>query len=245
MRRRALPFLTLFVSLSSACTDARAGQSFMGRTIAETMSHHGAGWLVRPERQAEEDTAQLLEELELQRGSVACDLGAGNGYHTLRMAKKVGPRGTVVAVDIQPEMLSMLRARAKEAGLENVEFILGTQTDPKLGESRCDLILLVDVYHELSDPAFMLQAMKRALRPQGRIALVEYRAEDPEVPIKPLHKMSKAQMKKEFGSAGMRPVRSFDGLPWQHLVFFAPEDRVADDDRSSGKTKAIDTSPDS
>jgi len=208
--------------LTSSCEDARAAETFMGRTIAPTMSHHGAGWLVRPERAAEEDTDVLLEALQLAPGDVACDLGAGNGYHTLRMAKRVGPEGVAVAVDIQPEMLDMLRARAQKAGIQNVDTVLGTQTDPKLGTARCDLILLVDVYHELAEPAAMLKAMKAALRPDGRIALVEFRTEDPEVPIKPLHKMSKDQMKMEFGSAGMVPVRSFDDLPWQHLVFFAP-----------------------
>ncbi|MEM1025160.1 MAG: methyltransferase domain-containing protein [Myxococcota bacterium] len=207
-----------------ACTDARAGESFMGRTIARTMSHHGASWLVRPERQAEEGTALLLEQLGLSPGQVACDLGAGIGYYTLRMAQKVGPSGRAVAVDIQPEMLEMLQSRAEKAGVKNVETILGTQDDPKLGRARCDLILLVDVYHELSDPPAMLAAMKAALRPGGHIALVEYRAEDPSVPIKPLHKMSKAQMLAEFGSAGLAPIRSFDGLPWQHLVFFGAEE---------------------
>ncbi len=193
----------------------------MGREIAATMSYHGADWLVRDERNAEENTDLLLGQLGLRKGQVACDLGAGNGYHTLRMAKKVGPTGKVLAIDIQPEMLGLLKTRAAQQGVTNVETVLSEPDDPKLGSSRCDLILLVDVYHELSDPAVMLEKMKAALKPGGRIALVEFRAEDPSVPIKPLHKMSKAQMIKEFASAELRPVEVFDGLPWQHLVFFA------------------------
>lgn len=194
----------------------------MGRRIAPTMSHHGAAWLTRAERDEEENTQLLLEQLELHPGQTACDLGAGNGYHALRMARAVAPGGEVVAVDIQPEMLALLRGRARAAGIDNVKTIVGTRTDPELGTKRCDLILLVDVYHELSEPEAMLKAMKAALRPEGRIALVEFRAEDPAVPIKPLHKMSKAQMVAELASVGLVPVKSFDGLPWQHLVFFAP-----------------------
>lgn len=211
----------LFVlMLGAACVRVETGPSFMGRTIAPTMSYHGADWLTRPERNAEENTDRLLEALELRPGATACDLGAGNGYHTLRMAQRVGPTGRVLAVDIQPEMLALLDQRATAAGITNVTTVLGEPADPKLGTARCDLLLLVDVYHELSDPKTMLDKMKAALTPRGRIALVEFRAEDPSVPIKPLHKMSKPQMVKEFGSAGLVPVAEFDDLPWQHLVFF-------------------------
>ena len=212
--------LTAAAALVAALALAEPTRTFMGRTIAQTMSYHGADWLIRQERNAEEDTDQLLDELRLVPGQVACDLGAGNGYHSLRMAEKVGPKGKVLAIDIQPEMLEMLRARAKAAGVENIETVVSVPDDPKLGRARCDLILLVDVYHELSDPAVMLEKMKAALKPGGRIALVEFRAEDPKVPIKPLHKMSKDQMVKELGSAGLVVMRTFDGLPWQHLIFF-------------------------
>jgi len=207
---------------------ARAGGEFMGRQIAPTMSHHGAGWLTRSERDDEENTDLLLEQLGLRPGQTVCDLGAGNGYHSLRMAKAVAPGGRVLAIDIQPEMLALLAERAKEAGVSNVEPILGGPNDTGLGDRRCDLILLVDVYHELSNPSAMLRSMKGALTPTGRIALVEFRAEDPSVPIKPLHKMTKAQMKAEFASEGLVPVRTFDELPWQHLVFFVPDRRASD-----------------
>lgn len=203
----------------------------MGRPIAQTMSHHGADWLIRGEREEEENTALLLEKLDLTPGQTVCDVGAGNGYHALKMAERVGSKGEVVAVDIQPQMLQKLRARAKTAGVTNVTTVLGAQDDPKLGQGRCDLILLVDVYHEFSRPKRMLELMKAALREGGRIALVEFRAEDPKVPIKKLHKMTRAQMVSEFASVGLAPVDSFDGLPWQHLMFFAPSIAAADSTR--------------
>ena len=193
----------------------------MGRTIAQTMSYHGASWLTRPERNAEENTDLLLRQLNVGPGDAVCDLGAGNGYHALKLAPMVAPGGRVRAVDIQPQMLRLLRARAKAGNIGNIETVLSEDADPKLGTATCDLILIVDVYHELSHPKVMLEKLKAALTKRGRIALVEFRAEDPEVPIKPLHKMSKAQMVKELATVGLVPVHTFDGLPWQHLVFFA------------------------
>jgi len=186
------------------------------------MTHHGASWLVREERQREENTELLMKQLKLEAGDVACDVGAGNGYHSLRMARLVGPKGRVVAVDIQPEMLALLQQRAEREKVENVKTVLGEPGDPKLEPASCDLVLLVDVYHEFAQPAEMLGHLKRALKPGGSIALVEFRANDPNVPIKPLHTMTKAQMKKELAASGFEPVRSFDELPWQHLIFFAP-----------------------
>lgn len=200
----------------------------MGRRLAPTMSHEAASWLTRSEREQEENTSRMMAELKLEPGDVACDLGAGNGYHTLMMAKTVAPGGRVIAIDIQPEMLELLEARAKEAKVSNVETILGGEADPKLPPNTCDLILLVDVYHELSDPAAMLDHMKRALEPGGVIALVEFRAEDPKVPIKEEHKMSKKQILLEYEANGLRLVREFDDLPWQHLMFFAPKGAPGD-----------------
>ncbi len=193
---------------------------FEGREIASTMSHLGAPWLTRSNRDAEEDTTGLHRALGLKPGQTACDVGAGNGYHTLRMAKAVGPTGRVLAVDIQPKMLELLRERMDEAGLENVELIEGRPGDPRLPAGACDLILLVDVYHELAWPEAMLAAFRRALSDEGRVALVEFREEDPKVPIKRLHKMSRAQIDREYSSRGFEVVGSFDELPWQHLVFF-------------------------
>lgn len=198
---------------------------FEGREIAPTMSYWGAAWLDRPERDAEEDATRLHEALGLRPGQTACDVGAGSGYHTLRLAQAVGPRGRVLAVDLQPQMLERLRARVAEAGLHNVEAIEATESDPRLPAGACDLILLVDVYHELAWPEPMLAAFRRALTSTGRLALVEFRAEDPDVPIKRLHKMSKAQIDRELLPRGFRRVETFDGLPWQHLVFFARDDR--------------------
>jgi sugar lactone lactonase YvrE/precorrin-6B methylase 2 len=188
------------------------------------MHHSGAAWLTRSNRDAEENTTLLLSELNLQKGQTVCDLGAGNGYWTLRLAEGVGPAGSVLAVDIQSEMLQKLDARARAANLKNIQLIQGELNDPKLPAASLDLILLVDVYHEFSDPEAMLAAMRRALKPTGRIVLVEYREEDPDVPIRPLHKMSKAQMVKEYAANGFKVVDVFDGLPWQHVVYFARDD---------------------
>lgn len=199
---------------------------FEGREIAQTMSWLGAAWLTRPERDAEEDATLLHAALGLRAGQTACDVGAGSGYHTVRLARAVGPRGRVLAVDLQPRMLELLRERVAEAGLSNVETIEASEHDPRLPEGACDLILLVDVYHELSWPEHMLAAFRRALAPGGRLALVEFRAEDPDVPIKRLHKMSKAQIDRELLPRGFARVESFDELPWQHLVLFVRDDRA-------------------
>lgn len=208
----------------SAAAPAKADPpgTYMGRELADTMSHLGADWLTRAERDAEEDTTLMHAQLGLQPGDVVCDIGAGNGYHTLRMAKAVGDAGKAIGVDLQPQMLALLRERAATEGIGNVETILATADDPKLPPETCDLILLVDVYHELSDPAAVLGHLSRALDSGGRIALLEYRAEDPDVPIKRLHKMSKAQILAEFGANSLRLESEFDGLPWQHMMFFVP-----------------------
>jgi ubiquinone/menaquinone biosynthesis C-methylase UbiE len=188
------------------------------------MGYEGAAWLTRAERDAEEDATRLHEALAVAPGQTACDVGAGSGYHTLRLARAVGPRGRVLAVDLQPQMLALLGERVAAAGLRNVETIAATESDPRLPEGECDLILLVDVYHELAWPEPMLAAFRRALAPAGRLALVEFRAEDPDVPIKRLHKMSKAQIDRELLPRGFRRVEGFDGLPWQHLVVFVRDE---------------------
>ncbi len=194
---------------------------YKGREIAQTMHYLGAPWLMRESRQREEDTEQLLKVLDVKPGQVVCDMGCGNGFYTLKLAKRVGQTGRVLAVDIQPQMLSLLNERAKDAGIENIRPILGTLADPKLPEGALDMILCVDVYHEFSHPEQMLAAMRKSLKPEGRIVLVEFRAEDPTVPIKPLHKMSKKQILKELPPNGYRLVEEYDKLPWQHVMFFA------------------------
>ncbi|MCA9213010.1 MAG: class I SAM-dependent methyltransferase [Planctomycetales bacterium] len=201
-----------------------ARTSYMGRKIAQTMHYLGAPWLVRDSRQREEDCELMLSKLELKPGMVVCDMGCGNGFYTLQMASAVGENGKVLAVDIQPEMLRLMEARAAEEGIENVESILGTVADPKLPQGKVDLILCVDVYHEFSHPERMLRAMRESLKPDGVIALLEFRLEDRNVPIKLLHKMSKKQIMKEYPANGLKLVREFDELPWQHMMFFGRDE---------------------
>jgi SAM-dependent methyltransferase len=197
---------------------------YMGREIAQTMHYTGAEWLTRESREREEDCTTMLKQLNLKPGQTAVDFGCGNGFYTLKMAKLVAPNGKVLAVDIQPEMLDLLRQRAKDEKLDNIEEVLCTATDPKLPAGKCDLILVVDVYHECSNPPEVLAGLRKALAPHGRVALVEFRGEDPKVPIKPLHKMTKAQILKEWPANGFKLVDQFDGLPWQHLMFFERDD---------------------
>lgn len=195
-------------------------REYMGRRIAPTMHFSHADWLTRTEREAEESTRTMIEALGIRPGQTVCDLGCGNGYHTLKLASLVGRQGRVLAVDVQKEMLDMLAERAKRKGLENIERIHGTVIDPKLPAESVDLVLLVDVYHEFSHPEHMLRAIHQCLSEDGRVVLVEFRAEDPEVPILPLHKMSREQILKEMNANGFQLVEEFDELPWQHMLFF-------------------------
>ena len=192
---------------------------YKGRKVAQTMHWTGAEWLLRANREQEENAALMLEELKIKPGWTVCDLGCGNGYHALTMARTVGEKGSILAVDIQVQMLELLKARAEGRGLKNIRTIQGEAWDPKLPEASCDLILLVDVYHEFSHPEEQMKALRRALKPEGRIALVEFREEDETVPIRPEHKMSKVQILKEWLPMGFELDRSFDELPWQHLMF--------------------------
>lgn len=195
---------------------------YKGREIAPFMTYQGADWLVRASREKEESCEEMLAALKVRPGQAVCDLGCGNGFYTLKLAELVGSKGLVYAVDIQAEMLSLLDKRLKTARVENVSLVQGTPVDPKLPTGQIDLILLVDVYHEFGYPEQMLAAMRTSLKPEGRIALVEFREEDPAVPIKPLHKMSKAQILKEYTANGFQLVEQYDRLPWQHLMFFSP-----------------------
>lgn len=202
-----------------------ARTEYLGRMLAEPMSHLGASWLIRPERNFEENATQAFGQLRLKPGMKVCDLGCGNGYWTLPIARDLGPTGVVYAVDIQIEMLQQLKARAANLNLTTVEPILGDVDNPRLpAEVKLDLVLLVDVYHEFSHPQSMLWEIRRALAPEGVVALLEYRQEDLNVPIKPLHKMSKNQILKEYEANGLKLVREYNELPWQHLMFFARDD---------------------
>lgn len=193
---------------------------YFGRQIAHVMSHYGIGWLERSEREAEENTSLLLQLMDIKPGEVVADIGAGSGYHVVRMAPLVGRSGRVIGVDIQPEMLDYLTRQAKDRGLSQVEALLGTEKSVPLAPNSADKMLLVDVYHELAYPWEMARSMWQALKPGGRIFLVEFRAEDPEVPIKPLHKMSEKQARKELEAAGFQWVKNIGNLPWQHCMVF-------------------------
>jgi ubiquinone/menaquinone biosynthesis C-methylase UbiE len=196
------------------------GKSFMGREIARVMGHQAADWLERPERIQEERPDLLISELDLKPGMAVADIGAGTGYHSSRMAQLVGKTGKIFAVDIQREMLALLDKNMKDQGISNVVPVLGSEKDPKLAPTSVDLILMVDVYHELEYPAEMLRAMAAALKPKGRIAFVEFREENANVPIKAVHKMSEAQIRKEASAFGLQWLRTSKALPWQHLVIF-------------------------
>lgn len=197
------------------------GRFYLGREIAPVMGHQGADWLERPEREREERTSEMVKLLELRPGQVVADLGSGTGYITRKLAREVGPVGVVHAVEIQPEMLALMQSRLRAEGIENVVSTLGTIDDPKLPAGALDLVLMVDVYHEFSHPYEMLAAIVRSLKPGGRVVFVEFKGENPWVPILPLHKMTEAQVKKE---AAVHPdlewVATHGRLPWQHVIVF-------------------------
>jgi ubiquinone/menaquinone biosynthesis C-methylase UbiE len=228
--RLLLPTLFLLAAAAATLADDAAytacprssdgiGKCYMGREIAQVMGHLGAAWLDRPEREREERPGILIRNLGLAPADVVADIGAGTGYFSLRIAPLV-PGGKVLAVDIQPEMLDIIRRKQRKTGIRNVEPVLGASDDPRLAPASVDLVLMVDVYHEFSQPREMMRAIATALRRGGRVALVEYRAEDPQVPIKPLHKMTQAQATKEMAAVGLQWIETRDVLPWQHLMFF-------------------------
>ena len=197
------------------------GKFYLGREIAQVMGHQGAGWLERPEREKEEAPTKLHAALALKPGMTVADIGAGTGYHSFRMAKAVGDKGKVLAVDIQQEMLDLMAARKKKDKVTNVELVKGTESDPKLPDGEVDLILLVDVYHEFEFPYEMGQKMAAALKPGGRLVFVEYRLEDQTVPIKLVHKMTERQVIKEMAAfKELEHKKTVKTLPWQHVVIF-------------------------
>ncbi len=196
------------------------GKFYLGREIAHVMGHQAADWLERPEREQEERTSRLVELLEIKKGSAIADIGCGTGYITRRLARLAGPTGRVHAVDVQPEMLTLLTNSLEQEGITNVVPVLGAAQNPMLPTNALDLIVLVDVYHELEHPFEMTEHMVRALRPGGRIAFVEFRGEDPAVPIKEEHKMTEAQVRKEMQPHPLEWVTTHRGLPWQHVIVF-------------------------
>ncbi len=197
------------------------GKFYMGREIAHVMGWQGAGWLERPEREREEAVSKLMPSLEIKAGDVVADLGAGSGHHTVRLAKLVGAKGKVHAVDIQKEMIFMLGNRLKKEKIANVTLIHNTEKDPKLPAEAIDMILMVDVYHELSYPYEVMVELVKSLKPGGRLVFVEFRLEDKKVPILDVHRMSIAQVKKEMTPhAEMRHQKTLNHLPWQHVIVF-------------------------
>ena len=191
-----------------------------GRRIAPVMSTGGADWLVRPEREAEEAPDAALEAIGIARGATVADVGAGAGYFTWRLAERVGPSGKVYANDIQRAMLELLRKNIEARHLANVETVLGVEDDPRLPAARIDLVLLVDVYHEFSEPEKMLRKIRESLKPDGRLVLLEYRKEDPNIPIRPEHKMSVAEVRAEVEPEGFRFEKNLNTLPRQHILIF-------------------------
>lgn len=198
------------------------GRMYMGRPIADVMSFEGGGadWLVRPERLQEEHPDEMLDSLKIAEGSTVADVGAGVGYITVRIARRVGAKGIVYATDLQKNMLDSLQVNAKNFGLTNIKPILASPTEPKLPKAKVDLILMTDVYHEFAQPELMIAGLRDALKPGGRIVFVEFRGEDETVPIKPEHKMTLRQVRKEIEPMGFAFVDSLEFLPWQHIIIF-------------------------
>ena len=205
------------------------GKVYMGRQISQVMGHLGAGWLDRSKREQEERTDLLVEMMSLKPDEVVADIGSGTGYFSLRLAKRV-PEGGVVAVDIQPEMNAILEEKAESQGITNIQTILGTITDTRIPAETVDVVLFVDAYHEFSHPWEMKRSLMKALKPGGRVVLVEYRAEDPDVMIKPHHKMAETQALLEFEAAGFKWVKTMDDLPQQHVLIFQKPVRNQDID---------------
>ena len=214
-------FIAFLLAIAAGVATPQTGvHPLSGRRYAQTMGVEGADWLDRSERDQEEDPDRAVDVLKLPKGATVADIGAGSGYMTERMSKKVGPTGRVYATDIQQGMIDLLNKRIAKRKLTNVTPILSAQDDPRLPVEAIDLVLMVDVYHELSQPQLMLRHIKASLKPGGRLALVEYRKEDPNVPIKPEHKMSVAEAKLEVEAEGFKLTTTNEDLPRQHILIF-------------------------
>jgi len=208
----------------SVLVQAQARHPVSGRMIAPVMGVGGAAWLERPEREAEESPSVAIQALKILPGQTVADIGAGSGYYTVRMARVVGPEGRVFAADIQPGMLDILRRNVAKAKLDNVVPVLSTPDDPKLPLDSLDLAIMVDVYHELAAPQAFLRKLRASLKRTGRLVLLEYRKEDPSVPIRPEHKMSVAEVRQELEPEGFTLSAVLDDLPWQHILVLTRTD---------------------
>lgn len=215
---RVVAVSVAIVICAGVLVDAQRRHPVSGRIFAPVMGVGGAGWLERPEREEEEAPSKAIDMLELKAGMVVADIGAGSGYYATRIAKRVGPTGRVYATDIQEGMIALLNRRIASEGLGNITTVLGGMDDPKLPPKSIDVAIMVDVYHELQQPQIFLQRLKPAFKPGGRLVLLEFRKEDPKIPILEVHKMSVAEVKQELEAEGYRLDRVVDGLPWQHLI---------------------------
>jgi ubiquinone/menaquinone biosynthesis C-methylase UbiE len=237
MLRRLLVLLLAVAVTTAAAREADApqysrgpasaggtGKLYMEREIAQVMSYHGAPWLERAERSREERPDLVLAALDLQSGMSVADIGAGTGYYARRIAERVGPGGVVYAVDVQPEMVKLMARELARGKIGNVKPVQGSATDPALAPASIDLAVMIDVYHELEYPREMLAAIVRALKPGGRVAFVEFRADDPAVPIRQLHTMSEAQVRREADASGLQWMKTEGNLPWQNVIVFRKRD---------------------
>ena len=216
----AVPLLLLVQILFASVLAAQAVHPITGRRIAPVMGMSGADWLDREEREREEQPEKALAALQLRPGMFVGDVGAGTGFYSLRIAKLVSPNGKLFANDIQTPMLERLRKNAAAHNINNIETVLGTESNPNLPANTLDLVVMVDVYHELSRPQRMLHAIRDSLKPDGQLVLLEFRKEDPTVPIRPEHKMSVDEVKAEITPEGYQFEKVVDTLPWQHIIFF-------------------------
>jgi precorrin-6B methylase 2 len=219
----------LLLALSAGAAEAQyshvppspdgTGIVYMGREIAQVMGHQGADWLTRPERVQEEQPDRAVDAMEIRPTDTVADIGAGTGYFSIRLARKA-TEGTVLAEDIQPEMIALMKDNMRRAGVTNITPVLGTTDDPRLTPGSVDKVLLVDAYHEFDKPREMMEGIVKSLKPDGEVVFLEYRGEDPAVPIKPHHKMTVAQLSAEMAAVGLRLVRRDEDLPWQHVLVY-------------------------
>ena len=215
---RVIAVSVALVIAAAVLVEAQRRHPVSGRIFAPVMGVAGAGWLERPEREDEEAPSKALDALDLKPGMVVADIGAGSGYYASRIAKRVGPSGRVYATDIQPGMIEILDRRIKSDGITNITTVLGGMDDPRLPPQSIDLAIMVDVYHELQQPQVFLQRLKQTFKPDGRLVLLEFRKEDPKVPILEVHKMSVAEVKQELEAEGYALEKVIDVLPWQHII---------------------------
>ncbi len=221
---RRILLTTVMLAIATGVAAQQTGtHPLSGRRYALTMGVEGADWLDRAERDNEEEPDHAIDVLKIAKGSTVADIGAGSGYMTIKLSRKVGAEGKVFANDIQQGMIDLLNRRLAKGKITNVSTILGTQDDPRLPVEAVDLVLMVDVYHELSQPQLMLRHIKASLKPGGRLVLLEYRKEDPNVPIRPEHKMSVAEAKLEVEAEGFKLTKTNEDLPRQHILIFTKQ----------------------